>query len=212
MKCESRFILIGTFVGVATLAGIAAPARPAAGSLGTLELSMGYAKCSAPLGASEDELGGSVSVGFAYWRSISPMFSWGAELSMDDLGRAVAETYDALSGTTFHEEFTTRIVRVHPSLRVNLGATVGPSFFAQGGAGLYRISWDYSADNGLFGFQSDDASSEFGFNVGAGLGFPVGPRTRLNVIGTYQVVPGNSLENMDNTNNAQIRAGLGVDL
>ena len=104
------------------------------------------------------------------------------------------------------------MVRVNPALRVNLGATVGPSFYAQGGAGWYGHSWDYSAGNGLVGSRSGDSSSEFGFNVGAGLGFPVGPRTRLNFTGTYHVIPANSLENMEDTNNAQVRAGLGFDL
>ena len=60
--------------------------------------------------------------------------------------------------------------------------------------------------------ESDDKSSEFGFNIGAGLGFPVGTNTQFSIVGTYHVVPGNNLENMENTNNAQIRVGLGVEL
>jgi opacity protein-like surface antigen len=196
----------------ALLAAVALPAHPAAAALGTAELSMGYSRSSTPLGDSDDSMGGSVSVGFAYWRTVSPLISWGAEVSMDDLGRATADTYDALLGTTTSEEFTTRIMRINPALRINLGATVGPSFFAQGGAGWYRVAWSYSAENEFFSVHSDDASSEFGFNIGAGLGFPVGTNTQFSIVGTYHVVPGNSLENMENTNNAQIRAGLGVGI
>ncbi len=198
---------MGALVAIAVLAGSAE-----ASGAGSLELNAGFAKCSTNLGTSEASMAGSISFGASYWKPITPMVSWGAEVSMDNLGTAEAETYDVLTATTFHEKFSSHIVRVNPALRVNLGATVGPSFFAQGGAGWYRLSWDYAFDNGVIALESGDQSSEFGYQVGAGLGYPVGPRTRLNVTGTYQVVPGNNLNNMENTNNVQVRAGLGFEL
>jgi opacity protein-like surface antigen len=157
-------------------------------------------------------MGGSVSIGMSYWHPISSIVALGAELSMDNLGSAVTNTYDSVTSTTFHEEFSTHVFRINPALRVNLGATMGPSFYAQGGAGWYRVTWDYSVDNSLIQAQSGDSSTELGFSVGAGLGYPVGPGTRMNVTGMYHFVPANSLNNMENTNNAQIRVGLGFEL
>lgn len=192
---------------------LAAPATAsAAPGPGSLEISAGYARCSSPIGASDETMGGSVSIGMSYWHPISSIVSLGGELSMDDLGSAVTNTYDLVTSTTFHEEFSTHLFRVNPALRVNLGATMGPSFYAQGGAGWYRITWDYSVDNSLIQAHSGDSSMELGFSLGAGLGYPVGPRTRMNVTGTYHFVPANSTNNMEDTNNAQIRIGLGFEL
>ena len=52
------------------------------------------------------------------------------------------------------------------------------------------------------------SDGKFGFNLGAGVGFPVGPKTKLNLMGNYHTVstPGNS------TNYMNIRAGLGLSL
>lgn len=205
-----RRVRCGLFVGA--ILAVAGFTGSAGASSGTVELSAGFAKCSTNLGASEVSMGGGVSFGASYWRPISPAVSWGAEVSMDNLGSAESNTDDALTMTTFREEFSSRILRINPALRLNLGATVGPTVYVQGGAGWYQLSWDYSFDNGLIAFESGDESSEFGFNVGAGLGCPVGPRTRLTVSGTYHVVPGNNLQNMENTNNIQARAGLGFGL
>ncbi|MGH7680770.1 MAG: outer membrane protein, partial [Candidatus Eiseniibacteriota bacterium] len=198
---------LGVFLALAVFAPAAAASAP-----GNLEISAGYAKCSTHLGASEESMGGSVTIGMSYWKPVSTLFSIGAELSMDDLGDAVSDTYDIVTSTTFHEQFSTHILRANPAIRMNLGATVGPSLYAQAGAGWYRITWDYLVDNALIQAESGGSSTELGFNVGAGLGYPVGPRTRLNVTGTYHIVPGNSLDNMEDTNNAQIRMGLGFEL
>ena len=51
----------------------------------------------------------------------------------------------------------------------------GPSFFAQAGAGLLQISVKVS--DSVLG-DTSDSDGKFGFNVGAGVGFPVGPKTR----------------------------------
>ncbi len=199
--------LLGSVLVVAAPAAAIAESGP-----GSMEISAGYARCSSPIGVSDETMGGSVSLGMSYWHPISSIISLGGEFSMDDLGSAVTDTYDLVTSTTFHEEFSAHVLRLNPALRVNLGATMGPSFFAQGGAGWYRITWDYSVDNALIQAHSGDSSTELGFSVGAGLGYPVGHATRMTIVGTYHIVPANSLNNMDNTNNAQIRVGLGFEL
>ena len=206
-RTAANAVWLGAVLALAILSPAAAASTP-----GSLEISAGYAKCSTPLGTSDESMAGSVSIGMAYWKPVSTLFSLGAELSMDDLGSAVSDTYDALTTTTFHEEFSSHILRANPAIRMNLGATVGPSFYAQAGAGWYRITWAYLVDNTLVQAESRGSSTELGFSVGAGLGYPVGPRTKLNITGTYHIVPKNSLNNMDDTNNAQIRMGLGFEL
>jgi len=183
--------------------------------LGTLELNAGYAKSSSEVGTSTESMGGGMTFGAAYWRSMSPSVSWGAEVSYDNVGTADASYYDALTATTYHEEFSTKMLRFAPSIRMNFGAPVGPSFFAQGGVGLYNASWDYSYDDGVTVAKTDGSDSNIGFNVGAGVGFPVGPKTKLNFSGNYHIVPGveeNNVKLTDNTNYLQFRAGIGFGL
>lgn len=169
--------------------------------LGTLELNGGYAKSSNEVTPTNDSWGGGITFGAAYWRPVSPMISWGAEVSYDNLG-----SVDYNNGVST-DTFSAHIFRVNPAMRFTFGAGVGPSFFAQGGAGLYSVAGKYenSADPSL---STDASSSKFGFNVGAGVNFPVGPKTKLNFQGTYHSV---STEGQS-TNYIQVRAGVGIGL
>jgi opacity protein-like surface antigen len=94
---------------------------------------------------------------------------------------------------------------VNPALRFNFGAGVGPAFYAQGGAGLYNVSMDIK--DSVVG-DASDSQSKVGFNVGAGVSFPVGPKSRMNLTGLYHTVSteGQSLNYM------QFRAGIGFGL
>jgi opacity protein-like surface antigen len=98
---------------------------------------------------------------------------------------------------------------------MNLGSAVGPNFYVQGGAGLYKVSWKYDyQDEAANVIVGDDSYSKLGFNVGAGVGFPVGPKTRMNISTSYHVVPvDENVETVaDNLNNIQVRAGIGFNL
>jgi opacity protein-like surface antigen len=169
--------------------------------LGTLELNGGYAKSSTEVTPTNDAMGGGITFGAAYWRPISPMVSWGAEISYDNLG-----SVDYNNGVST-ETVSGHIFRVNPAMRFNFGAPVGPSFFAQGGAGLYSVSGKYedSVDPSL---NTDNSQSKVGFNFGAGVNFPVGPKTKLNFQGTYHTI---STEGQS-TNYIQVRCGVGFGL
>jgi opacity protein-like surface antigen len=169
--------------------------------LGTLELNGGYAKSSTEVTPNNDAMGGGITFGAAYWRPISPMISWGAEVSYDNLGSVDYDTGVSTATVSGH------VFRVNPAMRFNFGAGVGPSFFAQGGVGLYSVAAKYedSVDPSL---NTDDSQSKVGFNVGAGVNFPVGPKTKLNFQGTYHSV---STEG-ESTNYIQVRAGVGFGL
>lgn len=177
--------------------------------LGTVELNAGYAKSSAEVTTSGDSWGGGVTFGAAYWRPMSPSVSWGAEMSLDNLGN-VTETYvEPVTLANVTEERSAKAFRINPAIRFNFGAPVGPSFFAQGGVGLYSLSakYSYSDDQGNSG-SLDGSDSKVGFNLGAGVGFPVGPKTKLNFQGNYHTV---STEG-SSTNYLQFRAGIGFGL
>ena len=177
--------------------------------LGTLEVNGGYAKSSTEVTTGGDSFGGGITFGAAYWRPMSPMMSWGAEISYDNLGSVDDNYVDPITSASVTEKFSGKVFRVNPALRFNFGAGVGPSFFAQGGAGLYSVSakYEYSDDTGTT-LTADDSSSKFGFNIGAGVNFPVGPKTKLNFQGTYHSV---STEG-ESTNYIQVRAGVGFGL
>jgi opacity protein-like surface antigen len=169
--------------------------------LGTLELNGGYAKSSTEVTPTNDAMGGGITFGAAYWRPVSPMISWGAEISYDNLGSV---DYDNGVST---ETISGHVFRVNPAMRFSFGAGVGPSFFAQGGAGLYSVSGKYedSADPSL---NTDSSQSKIGFNVGAGVNFPVGPKTKLNFQGNYHSISTDG----QSTNYLQFRAGVGFGL
>lgn len=207
---RTRFSLV-VFTVTLLVVGFAASAG-AVPSVGTLELNSGYAKSATELGTTTESMGGGITFGAAYWRGISPTVSWGAEMSFDNLGNADATSYDPIFGVTYSEKFSTKVFRINPALRVSFGAPVGPSFFAQGGVGLYNVSWKYNySDDTGFVVVADDSESKLGLNFGAGVGFPVGPKTKMNFTGSYHLVGGNDV-NMNDANYIQIRAGLGFGL
>ena len=179
------------------VAGFAAQAN--AGPVGTLEFNLGYAKSSTEV-IPDESMGGGLAFGAGYWRSASPKVQWGVEASYDNLGSV---EYD--NGNTTDNTISGKIFRVSPGLRMNFGSMVGPNFFAQGGAGLYNVS--ANVEDSVFG-NVDDSSSEFGFNLGAGVGFPVGPTTRMNINGQYHSVATEG----ESTNYLAFRAGIGIGL
>jgi len=167
----------------------ALPATAGASLVGTMELNVGYMKSSNDLTTDGESLGGGIGFGAAYWRSAGPMLSWGLEASMDNLGSVDATYVDPFTLETVNEEVSAKTIRINPGLRLGLGTMVGPNVFVQGGAGLYSISSKYHyQDTSGASFEADESSSEFGFNVGAGVGIPVGPKTRMNVQGQYHSV------------------------
>lgn len=186
--------------------GLALAPLASASPASTVELNAGYSKSSTDvtsgvdIAGAENAMGGGLSFGAGYWRSMSPMISMGLEAGIDNLGSA---NYD--NGTTTDNEFKSSAFRVNPALRFNFGAGVGPAFYAQGGAGLYNVSMDIK--DSVAG-DASDSQSKVGFNVGAGVSFPVGPKSRMNLTGLYHTVSteGQSLNYM------QFRAGIGFGL
>jgi len=210
MKRIHLTLVLATVFCVASFA-----AQANAGPVGTLEFNLGYVKSSTEL-IPDESLGGGLGFGAAYWRSASPVVQWGVEASYDNLGNIETSYFDTFSGLNVSEEFNAKVLRVGPAIRMNFGSMVGPNFFAQGGAGLYNVAWDYSEVTDFPStFEMDDSSSKVGFNLGAGVGFPLGPKTRMSIMGSYHVVPGpeaDGQEFMDDLNNLQLRAGVGIGL
>jgi hypothetical protein len=192
-----RIHLTLVLVTVFCVAGFAAQAN--AGPVGTLEFNLGYAKSSTEV-IPDESMGGGLAFGAGYWRSASPSVQWGVEASYDNLGSV---EYD--NGDTPDNTVSGSLFRVTPALRMNFGSMVGPNFFAQGGAGIYNVSAD--VEDSIFG-EASDSNSEFGFNLGAGVGFPVGPKTRMNVQGQYHSVATEG----ESTNYLAFRAGIGIGL
>jgi opacity protein-like surface antigen len=192
-----RIHLTLVLVTVFCVAGFAAQAN--AGPVGTLEFNLGYAKSSTEV-IPDESMGGGLAFGAGYWRSASPSVQWGVEASYDNLGSV---EYD--NGDTPDNTVSGSLFRVTPALRMNFGSMVGPNFFAQGGAGIYNVSAD--VEDSIFG-EVSESNSEFGFNLGAGVGFPVGPSTRMNVQGQYHSVATEG----ESTNYLAFRAGIGIGL
>jgi opacity protein-like surface antigen len=192
-----RIHLTLVLVTVFCVAGFAAQAN--AGPVGTLEFNLGYAKSSTEV-IPDESMGGGLAFGAGYWRSASPSVQWGVEASYDNLGSV---EYD--NGDTPDNTVSGSLFRVTPALRMNFGSMVGPNFFAQGGAGIYNVSAD--VEDSIFG-EDSQSNSEFGFNLGAGVGFPVGPSTRMNVQGQYHSVATEG----ESTNYLAFRAGIGIGL
>jgi opacity protein-like surface antigen len=167
-------------------------------SLGSFEVNAGYAKSSTDFTGSNDVMGGGVSFGAGYFHGLGASTQWGVEASYDNLGSADWATTLA-SGTT-----SAGIFRVSPQFRVNFGAPVGPSFFAQGGPGYYNMSSTVSTS----GVSTDFSEGKFGYNFGAGVGFPLAPKTKLNVQGQYNSVSTSG----QSTNYLNFRAGLAFSL
>jgi opacity protein-like surface antigen len=197
------------FATVFAVAAFAPTAGAAPVNAGTLELNAGYAKSSTEVTSTGDSWGGGITFGAAYWRPISPSVSLGGELSLDNLGNIEANYVDPVTLAAVSEEFSGKAFRINPAIRFNFGAPVGPSFFAQGGVGLYNVSFDYSYSDDQGNSSKDDASeSKMGLNFGAGVAFPVGPKTKMNFQGNYHTV---STEG-ESMNYLQFRAGIGFGL
>jgi opacity protein-like surface antigen len=196
-RIHMALVLATAVVGLAIAPFASASPVPSAG---TVELNAGYSKSSNDVTGNDESLGGGLSFGAGYWRSASPSISWGVEAGIDNLGTA---EYD--NGNTTDNEISSSAFRVNPAIRFNFGAGVGPSFYAQGGAGLYNVS--FKVDDSVLG-SADDSESKLGFNVGAGVSFPVGQKSRMNFTGLYHSVSteGESLNYM------QFRAGIGFGL
>ncbi len=196
-RIHVALVLAIAVVGL-TLAPMANAARVP--SMGTLELNAGYAKSSNEVMTGSEKLGGGLTFGAGYWRNASPQVSWGAELGFDNLG---SMNYN--NGTTTSNTISSSTFRINPAIRFKFGAPVGPSFHAQAGAGLYNVSSD--TEDSVTG-KTSISQSKFGFNAGAGMSFPVGPKTRANLTGLYHSVSteGTSL------NYVQFRAGIGFSL
>ena len=186
-------------ISVLFLASLLVASVAFAGPVGTLELNAGYNKSSNEFGT--ESLGGGIGFGASYWKGVSPSVAWGAEVSFDNLGSA--EYTDPLSSST--TEFSSSVFRVNPAVRYTFGPGVGTSFYAQGGAGWYNVS--FKADDSVNGSQ-EDSQSKIGFNVGAGVNFPVAPTTKMNVGVQYHSV---STEG-ESTNYLNFRAGIGFNL
>ena len=175
-----------------------ADARVKGSTPGTLEVNAGYAKPTNDMTGNDESLGGGIAFGAGYWRSVSPLVSWGAEASYDNFGNL---EYD--NGDTPDNQITGSAFRVTPAMRVNFSSRpTGTSVFAQAGAGIYNVS--AGVEDSILG-DADDSETKFGINVGAGVSFPVSPGTRMNFNGLYHSVSteGSSL------NYFQFRVGYG---
>ncbi|MGE5175083.1 MAG: outer membrane beta-barrel protein [Hyphomicrobiales bacterium] len=195
-RIHTALVLATAFLAVVAFAPTAG-ASPV--NVGQLEVNAGYAKSSNDATGNNESMGGGIAFGAGYWRSASPAVTWGAELSFDNLG-SVDYNNGVSTGTVSSHTF-----RVTPELRYNIGAGVGPSFYAQAGAGLYSVS--SKVEDNTLGTVTG-SSSKFGYNLGAGVNFPVGPATKMNFTGLYHSVStdGETLHYM------QFRAGIGFGL
>lgn len=191
-------MLVFTFALVTAFAA-AASAMP---STGTLEICGGYAKSSTEAASpfSSDSPSGGLSFGAGYFRNLAPKTAWGIEASMDNLG-----SLDWNDGTDNHTS-SVKMFRVTPELRMNFGAMVGPSFCAQAGAGYYSVS--AKDEDTTLSTNTTASDGKFGFNFGAGVGFPMGPKTKLNIMGMYHSVATAG----QSTNYMGVRAGIGIGM
>ena len=176
MKRIHLTLVLVTMFCMAAFAG-AAGASPA----GMMEINAGYAKSSNDVTVNNESMGGGIAFGAGYWRSASPSIMWGGEISYDNLGSV---DYNNGTSTT---TFSSHTLRFCPAMRMNFGASTGPNFFAQGGMGLYSVGSKVE-DPTSTPTSLSSSTSKFGFNLGAGVGFPVGPKTKMNVMGQWHSV------------------------
>ncbi len=174
--------------------------------LGTLELNGGYAKSSTDVGVNgtNETMGGGLGVNAAYWRGISPQFSWGAQIGYDGLGSVTQTVTDPVTLLSTDVKTSGSVFHINPAIRYNFGAGVGPNFYAQAGAGLYSVT----AKAETAGVSVSNSESKMGFNLGAGVGFPIGPKTRLNFQGAYNTVSTSG----SSTNYITFTGGVGFGL
>ena len=128
------------------------------------------------------------------------MLNWGIEVGMDNLGSS--DFNDPLFGSG---QVSAKAFRINPALRINLGAPVGPSIFMQVAGGLYNVKGEVKFDSGGSVNGSD---TKFGANVGAGVGFPIAPKTRMSLLGQYHTVATDGTS----TNYFAVKAGLGFSI
>jgi hypothetical protein len=189
------FILLTAILVVAVT-----PAANAA-VLGTLEVNAGYSKdANSGSYVSDGTLGGGVAFGAGYYRSLAPMLNWGIEVGMDNLGSS--DFNDPLFGSG---QVSAKAFRINPALRINLGAPVGPSIFMQVAGGLYNVKGEVKFDSGG---STNGSDTKFGANVGAGVGFPIAPKTRMSLLGQYHTVATDGTS----TNYFAVKAGLGFSI
>jgi len=199
MKRHLVLILAAVVLMAASTAGAATRHNDSGSNPGTLELNLGYAKSSDDAGTGET-MGGGLAFGVGYWMHPSPVVSWGPEFSYDNMGSV---EYD--NGVTANNELSMHLIRVHPTVRFNFTKGASTQFFGQVGAGLYSVT--AKIDDSAFGSMSD-SESKFGFNVGAGVDFPVSPKSRMNITGLYHAVS----TDIEDLNYVQFRAGFGFTL
>lgn len=192
------------FLASLLVASVAFAPVALAGPVGTLELNAGYNKNSDEVTLGGDSWGGGIGVGASYWRGTSPSVSWGGEVSFDNLGSA--EYTDVLTSTTLKSSAS--VFRINPAVRYTFGPGVGTNFYAQGGVGMYSVSFKEEAMLLGVPVNLDASQSKIGFNFGAGVNFPVAPTTKMNVGLQYHTVSteGQSL------NYVNFRAGVGFNL
>ena len=196
MKRNVSILLASLLVAAVAFAPVAL-----AGPVGTLELNAGYNKNSDQVTPSGDAMGGGIGFGASYWRGVSPSVSWGGEVSYDNLGSA-EYTDPVFSSTT---KISENVFRINPAVRYTFAPGVGTNFYAQAGARWYNVS--AKVEDSLLG-SANDSQSKIGFNIGAGVNFPVAPTTKMNVGLMYHTV---STEGQS-TNYINFRAGVGFNL
>jgi opacity protein-like surface antigen len=186
-----RIHLVSVLATACCVAGLAAQSN--ADALGTVELNLGYAKTSTEFGL-PDTPGGGLAFGAGYWRGATPQLSWGVEGSYDNFG-SVEDQNTTVSART---------IRINPALRFNLGTMVGPSFYLQGGAGYYNLGATVES----LGSKDSASDGKLGFNLGAGVGFPLAPKARANLQGQYHSIATEG----ESTNYMALRAGVGFGI
>jgi opacity protein-like surface antigen len=197
-----RTIVLAAFAALVMASSAVAAPRPhheSSSNPGTMELNLGYAKSNEDMG-NGDTMAGGLAFGAAYWLHPSQAVTWGPEISFDNMGSV---TYN--NGFTADNKASMHLFRVHPTIRYTFTHNPGTQFYGQAGAGLYSVT--AKIEDSVIG-NASSSDSKFGFNLGAGVEFPVGPTTRMNVTGIYHDVAtsGNSL------NYFQLRAGFGFNL
>ncbi len=190
-----------TVLAALLVAAVAFAPVALAGPVGTLELNAGYNKNSDEVTPSGDSMGGGIGFGAAYWRGVSPSVSWGGEVSYDNLGSA--EYTDPVSSAT--TKFSGSVFRINPAMRYTFGPGTGTNFYAQGGLGMYSVK--AKVEDSTLG-SADDSQSKIGFNIGAGVNFPVAPTTKMNIGLMYHTVSTSG----QSTNYVNFRAGIGFNL
>ena len=195
MKRNASILFLASLLVASMVAPVAF-----AGPVGTLELNAGYNKNSDEVTVNGDAMGGGIGFGASYWKGVSPSVSWGGEVSYDGLGSSEYTDPSTLETT----KVSANVLRVNPAVRYTFGPGVGTSFYAQGGAGYYKVSAKLEDSSGSI----SPSESKIGFNFGAGVNFPVAPTTKMNVGLQYHTIS----TDFQSTNYVNFRAGIGFNL